>query len=83
MGLLSPEIVEAVVLPKPIAIARLFLATLAAGFVPVFLPLRSSLGAIIREPARTVVARLFLAALASGFVARLFAPVLDQLESGQ
>ena len=34
VGLLSPEIVETVVLPEPIAIARLFLAALAAGFVP-------------------------------------------------
>ena len=78
VGLLSPGIVETVILPEPIA--RLFLATLAAGFVPGFfvsvpLPLCASLGA--------VAARLFLAALASGFVAGLFAPVFDQLESGQ
>ena len=86
VGLLSPGIVETVILPEPIA--RLFLATLASGFVagffiPVFLSLRSSLGAIVWGPARAVAARLFLAALASGFVAGLFAPVFDQLESGQ
>ena len=78
VGLLSPGIVETVILPEPIA--RLFLAALASGFVPGFfvsvpLPLCASLGA--------VAARLFLAALASGFVAGLFAPVFDQLESGQ
>ena len=83
VSLLFPEIVETVILPEPIAITRLFLATLAAGFVPVLLPMRSSLGAIIRKPARTVVARLFLATLAAGFVPGLFASGFDQLESGQ